>query len=59
MSSRRYEMLVSDEMSDPNEVQSILEEEQGVLMQDNNCKLLYTEDVYKRQNQGCFISTLA
>ena len=44
MSSRRYEMLVSDEMSDPDEVRSILEEEQGVLMQDNNCKLLYTEN---------------
>ena len=44
VSSRRYEMLVSDEMSDPDEVQSILEEEQGVLMQDNNCKLLYTEN---------------
>ena len=44
MSSRRYEMLVSDEISDPDEVRSILEEEQGVLMQDNNCKLLYTEN---------------
>ena len=40
VSSRRYEMLVSDEMSDPDDVRSILEEEQGVLMQDNNCKLL-------------------
>ena len=36
VSSRRYEMLVSDDMSDPDEVRSILEEEQGVLMLDNN-----------------------
>ena len=34
-------MLVSDEMSDPDEVQSILEEEQGVLMQDITANCLH------------------
>ena len=29
---------------DPDECGQFLEEEQGVLMQDNNCKLLYTEN---------------
>lgn len=42
VTSRRYEMLISDEMADPNELQEWFNN--GVLLiQDNNCKLAYLE----------------
>ncbi|HBO38371.1 MAG TPA: ribosomal oxygenase [Pasteurellaceae bacterium] len=44
VSSRRYEILTTEEMADPEDVQSILIERNGVLEQDNNCKLVYTEN---------------
>ncbi|WP_044470545.1 cupin domain-containing protein [Mannheimia massilioguelmaensis] len=43
VSSRRYEMLVSDEISDPEQILSELEDG-AVLTQDNNCKLVYLEN---------------
>ncbi|WP_443091260.1 ribosomal protein uL16 3-hydroxylase [Basfia succiniciproducens] len=43
VSSRRYEMLVSDEISEPEEVLAALENG-AKLLQDNNCKLVYTSN---------------
>ncbi|AAU37166.1 cupin domain-containing protein [[Mannheimia] succiniciproducens] len=43
VSSRRYEMLVSDEISEPEEVLTALENG-AKLLQDNNCKLVYTSN---------------
>ncbi|OOF56779.1 cupin domain-containing protein [Rodentibacter myodis] len=57
VSSRRYELLVSDEMSDPEEVQSLLEEG-ALLYQDNNCKLLYTENPLRIYANGEWLDEL-
>ncbi|TYG35215.1 cupin domain-containing protein [Lonepinella koalarum] len=43
VTSRRYEMLVSDDMADPDEILDLLQNESVVLTQDNNCKLAYLE----------------
>lgn len=43
LSSRRYEMLLSDEMEDPEEIQQLFEFEGANLAQDNNSKLVYLE----------------
>lgn len=57
VSSRRYELLVSEEMSDPEEVRADLEE--GVLLcQDNNCKLLYTENPLRIYANGEWLDEL-
>ena len=39
-SSRRYEILQTEEYADPDEVLEMLQED-GFLLQDNNCKLVY------------------
>ena len=58
VSSRRYELLVSDEMCDPDEVRSILEEDGAFLSQDNNCKLLYTENPLRIYANGEWLDEL-
>ncbi len=57
VSSRRYELLVPDEISDPDEVRSILEEG-AWLAQDNNCKLLYTENPLRIYANGEWLDEL-
>ncbi|MCK3658709.1 ribosomal oxygenase [Pasteurellaceae bacterium Pebbles2] len=42
VTSRRYEMLLSDEMADPEEILTALQDG-ATLAQDNNCKLAYLE----------------
>lgn len=41
VTTRRYDLLISDEMSDPDEVRSEMERNFARLQQDNNCKLAY------------------
>ncbi|MDG2942820.1 ribosomal protein uL16 3-hydroxylase [Exercitatus varius] len=41
VTTRRYDLLISDEMSDPDEVRSEMERNFVRLQQDNNCKLAY------------------
>lgn len=43
VTSRRYEMLVSDDLADPDELQEWLVDG-AVIVQDNNCKLAYLEN---------------
>ncbi|QLB12629.1 50S ribosomal protein L16 3-hydroxylase [Bisgaardia hudsonensis] len=43
VSSRRYEVLPTNEMVDIDEVRFMLEKDNMILKQDNNCKLLYRE----------------
>lgn len=43
VTSRRYEMLVSDDFADPDELQEWLADG-AVIVQDNNCKLAYLEN---------------
>ncbi|OOF77268.1 ribosomal oxygenase [Rodentibacter caecimuris] len=57
VSSRRYELLVSEEMSDPEEVRADLEEG-ALLCQDNNCKLLYTENPLRIYANGEWLDEL-
>lgn len=57
VSSRRYELLVSDEMSEPEEVRALLEEG-ALLCQDNNCKLLYTENPLRLYANGEWLDEL-
>lgn len=57
VTSRRYELLVGDETADPDEVRSLLEE--GFLLeQDNNCKLLYTENPLEIYANGEWLDEL-
>ncbi|TCP92105.1 50S ribosomal protein L16 3-hydroxylase [Cricetibacter osteomyelitidis] len=58
VSSRRYELLTTDEMADIDEVRSILEQENGVLVQDNNCKLLYIENPLRIYANGEWLDEL-
>lgn len=58
VSSRRYELLVSEDMSDPDEVRAMLEEEGAHLSQDNNCKLLYTENPLRVYANGEWLDEL-
>ena len=57
VSTRRYELLLGDEVADPDEVRSLLEEN-FVLQQDNNCKLLYTENPLKIYANGEWLDEL-
>ncbi|PJG86289.1 cupin domain-containing protein [Conservatibacter flavescens] len=57
VSTRRYELLVPEDMSDPDEVRSLLEEN-FVLQQDNNCKLLYTENPLQIYANGEWLDEL-
>ncbi|WP_439294791.1 ribosomal protein uL16 3-hydroxylase [Lonepinella sp. BR2882] len=43
VTARRYEMLVSDDMADPDEILALLQDKSAVISQDNNCKLAYLE----------------
>ncbi|OOF68259.1 cupin domain-containing protein [Rodentibacter caecimuris] len=43
VSSRRYELLVSGEMSESDKIRGLLSSGNVRLSQDNNCKLVYTE----------------
>ena len=58
LSTRRYELLVSDEMSDPDEVRSSLEDDAALLSQDNHCKLLYTENPLRIYANGEWLDEL-
>ena len=57
VTSRRYEMLVSDELSDPDEVQEWLEDG-AVLVQDNNCKLAYLAEPLEIYANGEWLDEL-
>ncbi|OOF41042.1 ribosomal oxygenase [Rodentibacter mrazii] len=57
VSSRRYELLVSEEMTDPEDVRADLEDG-ALLCQDNNCKLLYTENPLRIYANGEWLDEL-
>lgn len=57
VSTRRYEILVPEEMSDPEEVRADLEEG-ALLCQDNNCKLLYTKNPLRIYANGEWLDEL-
>ena len=57
VTSRRYEMLVSDELSDPDEVQEWFEDG-AVLVQDNNCKLAYLAEPLEIYANGEWLDEL-
>ncbi|MDY6215907.1 cupin domain-containing protein [Actinobacillus porcinus] len=57
VTSRRYEMLVSDELSEPDEVQEWLEDG-AVLVQDNNCKLAYLAEPLEIYANGEWLDEL-
>ena len=57
VTSRRYEILVSDELSDPDEVQEWLEDG-AVLVQDNNCKLAYLAEPLEIYANGEWLDEL-
>lgn len=58
VTTRRYEMLLSEDMADPEEVQRLLVEDGAVLEQDNNCKLAYTEHPLKIYANGEWLDEL-
>ena len=57
VSSRRYELLVAEEMSEPEDVRADLEDG-ALLCQDNNCKLLYTENPLRIYANGEWLDEL-
>ncbi|URL02724.1 cupin domain-containing protein [Avibacterium sp. 20-126] len=57
VSSRRYELLPTEGEYDPEEVRALLEEG-GLLSQDNNCKLLYTEQPLRLYANGEWLDEL-
>ncbi|MDG6896165.1 cupin domain-containing protein [Volucribacter amazonae] len=57
VSSRRYELLVSEEVSMPEEIMDVLQQ-QGWLSQDNNCKLIYTQQPLRIYANGEWIDEL-
>ncbi|TCK01546.1 50S ribosomal protein L16 3-hydroxylase [Volucribacter psittacicida] len=57
VSSRRYDLLVSEEVNMPEEVGEILQQ-QGWLSQDNNCKLIYTQQPLRIYANGEWIDEL-
>ena len=57
-STRRYDILPTEEMMDLDEVRSILAEENGQLTQDNNCKLLYLENPLQIYANGEWLDEL-
>ncbi|PJG82256.1 cupin domain-containing protein [Caviibacterium pharyngocola] len=58
VSARRYELFPTEEMSDPEEVRSILAEENGILRQDNNCKLVYSQNPLQIYANGEWLDEL-
>lgn len=58
VSTRRYELLPTEDMVDFDEVRSILVEEKGILTQDNNCKLLYLENPLQIYANGEWLDEL-
>lgn len=57
ISSRRYEMLVVEDIADPNHVKAELQQAMA-LVQDNNCKLVYTENPLTLYANGEWIDEL-
>ncbi|MGY6091030.1 cupin domain-containing protein [Avibacterium paragallinarum] len=57
VSTRRYELLPTEGEYDPDEVRSLLEEN-CQLSQDNNCKLLYTENPLRLCANGEWLDEL-
>lgn len=57
-STRRYDILPTEDMMDLDEVRSILAEENGQLTQDNNCKLLYLENPLQIYANGEWLDEL-
>lgn len=57
VSARRYEMLISEEMAEPFEVREALEEG-ARLQQDNNCKLIYTQNPLRVYANGEWLDEL-
>lgn len=58
VSTRRYELLVSGEMSDPDEIEQLLRSGSAYLRQDNNCKLIYTENPLRLYANGEWLDEL-
>lgn len=58
VSSRRYDLLLSDEMAEPETIQQLFEQENAFLYQDNNCKLLYTENPLQIYANGEWLDEL-
>ncbi|EPE69575.1 cupin superfamily protein, partial [Pasteurella multocida 93002] len=57
VSSRRYELLETEGYCDLDEVRSILAEN-GTIVQDNNCKLLYLENPLRVYANGEWLDEL-
>ncbi|MFY1027849.1 JmjC domain-containing protein [Actinobacillus seminis] len=57
-STRRYDILPTEDTMDLDEVRSILAEENGQLTQDNNCKLLYLENPLQIYANGEWLDEL-
>ncbi|WP_040976552.1 ribosomal protein uL16 3-hydroxylase [Necropsobacter massiliensis] len=58
VSTRRYELLPTEEMCEPEQVRSFLAQENGVLVQDNNCKLVYTQQPLRIYANGEWLDEL-
>lgn len=58
VTSRRYDLLIEDDMADPDEIQQLLEEDNASLYQDNNCKLAYTESPLQIYANGEWLDEL-
>lgn len=58
VSSRRYELLTTEEVFDPDDVRKLLREENAVIKQDNNCKLVYTENPLQIYANGEWLDEL-
>ncbi len=59
VSTRRYELLPTEEMFEPEQVRSFLAQENGVLVQDNNCKLIYTQQPLRVYANGEWLDELS
>ncbi|MDO4430362.1 MAG: cupin domain-containing protein [Lonepinella koalarum] len=58
VTTRRYEMLLGEDMADPEDVRAMLMDENAVLVQDNNSKLAYTEQPLKIYANGEWLDEL-
>lgn len=58
VSTKRYEILLTDEMVELDEVRSFLEEKDAFLIQDNNCRLVYKEQPLEIYANGEWLDEL-
>ncbi|WP_373100494.1 MULTISPECIES: ribosomal protein uL16 3-hydroxylase [Pasteurellaceae] len=58
VSTRRYELLPTGDMAEPDEVRLRLTQEKARLVQDNNCKLVYTRQPLRIYANGEWLDEL-